>query len=59
MPAVDAGFVRESTAVNIRYPEDSDLRRMLRFSGEDSLIWLGEHRVDGGARKVLVTLQGE
>ncbi|WP_429196126.1 secondary thiamine-phosphate synthase enzyme YjbQ, partial [Aeromonas veronii] len=21
-------------------------------------IWLGEHRVDGGARKVLVTLQG-
>ncbi|EKB17833.1 secondary thiamine-phosphate synthase enzyme YjbQ [Aeromonas veronii] len=22
-------------------------------------IWLGEHRVDGGARKVLVTLQGE
>ncbi|MCF5857382.1 secondary thiamine-phosphate synthase enzyme YjbQ [Aeromonas veronii] len=21
--------------------------------------WLGEHRVDGGARKVLVTLQGE
>ena len=22
-------------------------------------IWLGEHRVDGGARNVLVTLQGE
>ncbi|HHQ4683320.1 TPA: secondary thiamine-phosphate synthase enzyme YjbQ [Aeromonas veronii] len=22
-------------------------------------IWLGEHRVDGGARKMLVTLQGE
>ncbi|MEH8176765.1 secondary thiamine-phosphate synthase enzyme YjbQ [Aeromonas veronii] len=22
-------------------------------------IWLGEHRIDGGARKVLVTLQGE
>ena len=22
-------------------------------------IWLGEHRVDGGARKVLVTMQGE
>ncbi|MCX7127838.1 secondary thiamine-phosphate synthase enzyme YjbQ [Aeromonas sp.] len=22
-------------------------------------IWLGEHRLDGGARKVLVTLQGE
>ncbi|CAJ1908244.1 secondary thiamine-phosphate synthase enzyme YjbQ [Aeromonas jandaei] len=22
-------------------------------------IWLGEHRVDGGARRVLVTLQGE
>ncbi|MGL4889311.1 MAG: secondary thiamine-phosphate synthase enzyme YjbQ [Aeromonas veronii] len=22
-------------------------------------IWLGEHRVDGGARQVLVTLQGE
>lgn len=30
---------------SIRYPEDSDLRRMLRFSGEDSLIWLGEHRM--------------
>lgn len=22
-------------------------------------IWLGEHRIDGGARKILVTLQGE
>ena len=22
-------------------------------------IWLGEHRIDGGVRKVLVTLQGE
>ncbi|KAI5916101.1 sigma-54-dependent Fis family transcriptional regulator [Thauera sp. 2A1] len=30
---------------SIRYPEDSDLRRLLRFSSEDSLIWLGEHRM--------------
>jgi len=30
---------------SIRYPEDSDLRRLLRFSTDDNLIWLGEHRM--------------
>ncbi|MDO9600580.1 MAG: sigma 54-interacting transcriptional regulator [Azoarcus sp.] len=29
----------------IHYPESADLRRLLRFSAEDGLIWLGEHRM--------------
>lgn len=29
----------------IRYPENSDLRRQLFFSADDGLIWLGEHRM--------------
>ncbi len=29
----------------IRYPENADLRQLLRFSDKDGLIWLGEHRM--------------
>lgn len=27
------------------YPQDTDLRRLVRFSAEDGTIWLGEHRM--------------
>ncbi|MCC4114989.1 sigma 54-interacting transcriptional regulator [Aromatoleum toluclasticum] len=30
---------------DIRYPENSDLRQLLRFSPKEGLIWLGEHRM--------------
>ncbi|AYH43761.1 sigma-54-dependent Fis family transcriptional regulator [Azoarcus sp. DN11] len=30
---------------DIRYPENSDLRQLLRFSAKEGLIWLGEHRM--------------
>ena len=29
----------------IQYPENADLRSLLRFAAEDGLIWLGEHRM--------------
>ncbi|NMG71694.1 sigma-54-dependent Fis family transcriptional regulator [Parazoarcus communis] len=29
----------------ILYPENADLRQLLRFSDKDGLIWLGEHRM--------------
>jgi DNA-binding NtrC family response regulator len=28
-----------------QYPQDTDLRRLVRFSAEDGTIWLGEHRM--------------
>jgi DNA-binding NtrC family response regulator len=30
---------------SIQYPENADLRSLLRFAAEDGLIWLGEHRM--------------
>jgi DNA-binding NtrC family response regulator len=28
-----------------QYPQDADLRRLVRFSSEDGTVWLGEHRM--------------
>ncbi|MEB3012849.1 XylR N-terminal domain-containing protein, partial [Parvimonas sp. D2] len=29
----------------IKYPHNSDLRRLVRFSADDGLIWLAENRM--------------
>ena len=33
------------TTVTIKYPENKDLRELIRFSADDGLIWLGESRM--------------
>ena len=33
------------TRTKYDYPQDSDLRRLIRFSADDGTIWLGEHRM--------------
>lgn len=30
---------------SIKYPQNNDLRRLIRFSSDDGTIWLGEHRM--------------
>lgn len=49
----------------IKYPEAHDLRRLVRFSAENGLIWMAEHRMllmqvaaMGGLRKELLTAVG-
>ena len=36
---------RRRQMVSYQYPQDADLRRLVRFSSEDGTVWLGEHRM--------------
>jgi DNA-binding NtrC family response regulator/predicted hydrocarbon binding protein len=49
----------------IKYPQNGDLRRLVRFSAEDGTIWLAEHRMLllhaaalGGLRKEIINSVG-
>jgi DNA-binding NtrC family response regulator/predicted hydrocarbon binding protein len=51
--------------VAIKYPQNGDLRRLIRFSAEDGTIWLAEHRMLllhaaalGGLRKEIINSVG-
>jgi DNA-binding NtrC family response regulator len=45
MKAGDRTIEETSVVTGIHYPENKDLRDLVRFSSEDGLIWLGQNRM--------------